>query len=367
MDDIGDPLGEAETLIDAGRPREAACLLERLHDQGRGGLLLENVLVRALIAAQQASRSLDIAREATFLFPDAASAACSLGEALRASGHAAAAIAEYQRALRLDPDHVAARFGLGCAWLEAGEAENAADAFDRIPEDDAPCDLAAKYAEIDTMRARPRSDARYVRHLFDQFSSGYDARMLGQLAYQAPQILRGLAELIGVPLHGKPSVLDLGCGTGLAGAAFRDVASRLDGIDLSPAMARLARNRGLYDTIIVGDIETAPASLGRRYDLIVAADTLVYLGDLAPLFRSIARALAAGGHFLFTVEKKDGEGYELGPKRRWRHGEPYLRALAEAEGFALAGFLECTPRSEKGEPVAGYAVALERRLAEKVG
>ena len=46
------------------------------------------------------------------------------------------------------------------------------------------------------MRTAPRSNARYVQHLFDQFSADYDARMIGHLAYRAPTIMRELAELV---------------------------------------------------------------------------------------------------------------------------------------------------------------------------
>jgi predicted TPR repeat methyltransferase len=113
----------------------------------------------------------------------------------------------------------------------------------------------------------------------------------------------------------------------------------------------------------VGDIETAVGEGG--YDLVLAADTLVYLGDLEPVFRAAAKALVPGGAFLFTVERKEEDGYELGPKRRWRHSEKYLRGLAAETGFDVTGFLECSPRSEAGVPVQGYAVALS--LAEKVG
>ena len=209
------------------------------------------------------------------------------------------------------------------------------------------------------MRTRPRSDPRYVRHLFDQFSADYDARMIGQLGYGAPQILRSLADLIGLLYRDPLSILDLGCGTGLSGAAFYDLAVRLDGIDLSPAMVEKAKARGIYNDVRVGDIETPASECG--YDLVLAADTLVYLGDLEPVFRAAANALAPGGTFLFTVERKEDDGYELGPKRRWRHSEAYLRGVAAETGFNIAGFLECSPRTEAGVAVEGYAVALERK------
>ena len=102
------------------------------------------------------------------------------------------------------------------------------------------------------------------------------------------------------------------------------------------------------------------AELGRQYDLILAADTVVYLGDLAPLFSAVRNRLDEGGSFLFTAESKQGDGFELGPKRRWRHSESYLRAQAEAAGLRIAGLMPCVPRTEAGEPVAGWAVAMTK-------
>jgi predicted TPR repeat methyltransferase len=98
------------------------------------------------------------------------------------------------------------------------------------------------------------------------------------------------------------------------------------------------------------------------YDLILAADTLVYLGDLAKVFAGAAARLSDGGYFLFTLEAAEddatGDGFALGPKRRWRHGESYVRAAAQQAGLAVAGLVAAAPRHEAGQPVAGLAVAL---------
>jgi predicted TPR repeat methyltransferase len=186
--------------------------------------------------------------------------------------------------------------------------------------------------------------------------------MIGQLAYAAPQILLGLAAMV---MSGRDqlTILDLGCGTGLAGAAFKPLAACLDGVDLSPAMIHKARQRGFYRQLAVADLETALSSpqvfgLSPHYDLILAADTLVYLGDLAKLFEDARTRLNPDGYFLFTVERAEGAGFELGPKRRWRHSEGYLRNLAEQAGFTVAGLVAATPRHEANHPVEGYAVAL---------
>ena len=351
------PIGDAEDLIAAGKPREAASLLQSSLDANRGGLLAQLTLARALREAGDGSAALAVAREAAMMNPDVGVVIVALGEALLATGRLPTAIAEFQRALRLDPENSNARFLLGCAWLEAGEPEKALENFGQL---DAHAGLAEKIADAKAMQSAARSNPRYVRHLFDQFSADYDQRMIGQLGYRAPAVLHELASLV-LPVQEGLIALDLGCGTGLSGQAFSDMASAIDGIDLSPAMITKARARGIYRELIVGDIEIALAGIPVNYDLILAADTLVYLGDLEAVMRGAAEKLAPDGYFLFTAEKKDGEGFELGPKRRWRHSESYLRDVATHAGFDISGFVACVPRSEAGVPVDGFAAALSKR------
>jgi predicted TPR repeat methyltransferase len=354
-----DPIAQAQAQIAAGHAHEAARALRARLADGRGGALARTTLVTALLASGDVRGALAEAREALFLNPDLPAVLVALGQALLAAENLPAAIAEFQRALRLDPGHVEARFLTGCAWAQAGEADKALEIFDGLDRVAPGLDsqlLASWTARARAMKDAVRSDPGYVRHLFDQFSADYDSRMRGPLAYAAPEILRDLADMV---MHGRSqlSILDLGCGTGLAGAVFQPLAARLDGLDLSPAMLEKARARGIYDDLAVGDIETALAAPGRSYDLILAADTLVYLGDLAPVFRGARSRLTAEGYFLFTVEAAE-DGFELGPKRRWRHADAYLRTTAAVAGFTVTGLVAAAPRREANLPVAGFAVAL---------
>ena len=356
MADDGDPLEHAESLIAGGRAAEAARTLRERIAAGRGGVLARVVLVKALLAAGDGDAALEAAREAASLNPNVPDAVTALGRALVAAGHLPAAISEFHRALRLDPGSGEARLALGLAWLEAGEADKALEQFEAL---EPSADVAAHIARARAIRTQKRSDAGYVRHLFDQFSADYEARMRGQLGYQAPEVLRSLADLV-MPGARDLAILDLGCGTGLAGAAFADMAAAIDGIDLSPAMIAKAKARGLYRALEVADIESALAHGGTAYDLILAADTLVYLGDLTAVFEGAARRLKPGGFFLFTVERANGDGFGIGPKRRWRHSEAYLRETAAASGFDVTGLVAASPRSEANVPVDGLAVALTK-------
>lgn len=269
-------------------------------------------------------------------------------------------IGTLERTHREDPNNDAARHALGVAWLEAGECARAIGILSGIARTSPLAKDAAKaIARARAIAAEPRAPSAYVRHLFDQFSKTYDKTMVEDLSYRAPEILRALGDLLGVGHNRKLDILDLGCGTGLSGAAFQDLAGRLDGVDLSPRMIAMARKRGIYDELACADLEAALGRKGDAYDLILAADTLVYLGDLEAVFRLAGKRLVSGGLFLFTVEKKAGEGYELGEKRRYRHSEAYLRVLAAA--FDIVGLIACSPRTDSGVTVEGFAVALERR------
>ena len=111
-------------------------------------------------------------------------------------------------------------------------------------------------------------------------------------------------------------------GTGAAGRV-----DNLTGLDLAPAMIAKAQECGVYDALVVGD---ATALLGRpaAFDLIVAADVLAYMGELAPLFGAVATALAGGGLFAFSAETCEGQSFALGASMRFSHSRAYLEATA---------------------------------------
>jgi predicted TPR repeat methyltransferase len=98
-------------------------------------------------------------------------------------------------------------------------------------------------------------------------------------------------------------VIDAGCGTGLVGEQFRNVSDHLVGVDLSAAILNEAEKKrpGLYDEKIVGDI-TEVFVAKRPVDLIVAADSYIYFGDLVPLFEAMETGLGNGGYAAFTLE-----------------------------------------------------------------
>jgi predicted TPR repeat methyltransferase len=201
--------------------------------------------------------------------------------------------------------------------------------------------------------------------LFDQYAARYDTALTGRLAYRGPALLREAVEKVthaaGRPVHFS-SILDLGCGTGLGGAAFRPVTGRLVGVDLSPAMIAQAAAKDLYDrlgTADLADFLAEEAGAAALYQLVLAADVFVYVNDLGPIVAAVARVLAPGGLFAFTVETHSGDGVQLLPTLRYAHGAAYIRRALAGAGLTLASISEAAVRSEKGMPVDSLVVVAQ--------
>ncbi len=360
IEDFGrDPLGVVFEFIPTGRAGEVVERARAMLAAGRGGALTRVALGRALVAVGDTAEAIAVLREADLLSPNTMEIVLAFGEALAAAGALPAAIGEFQRAVRLSPRDGRPNWKMAQLWLEAGEPDKAeaeaetAVALHGVGEATAE-ELRAAAAR---MRTANRANPGYVRHLFDQFAADYDTRMRAQLGYAAPGILRDLAGLLIDP-NARFDILDLGCGTGLSGLAFKPIAKSLTGVDLSPKMLARARELKIYDTLIEGDIE---AYVHWTFDIVVAADVLVYLGDLSKLFAVVRARLKHHGLWLFTTEKGEDQDFGLGEKRRYRHSEAYLRRIADAHGFDIASLIECVTRYEAGVAVPSWAAALRPR------
>jgi predicted TPR repeat methyltransferase len=274
---------------------------------------------------------------------------------LHARGDGSAAVDLLEQALERAPDFAAGWFDLG-DWREGqGDRAGAASAFRRALAAD-PADrhgAGLRLALLDGASGAMSAD--YVRAVFDQYAPKFDAA-LSALSYRAPQLL---AEAVR-PLRARFSaMLDLGCGTGLAGEAFRPFVARLEGVDLSPGMVEQARRKTIYDALSVGEIGALLAQRaqdGACADLVVAADVFVYCADLAPLLHDAARILDPGGLLAFTVETHDGEGVRLGGTLRYAHAEPYVRDALAAAGLTARHLARTSTRNEAGAPVPGLVV-----------
>jgi predicted TPR repeat methyltransferase len=276
--------------------------------------------------------------------------------------------------VELTPDFATAWFALGAIRDRLGDRTGAVIAFERTRDAD-PEDYHGsrlQLARLGAGEAAPAMTETYVRRLFDQYAGRYDTALTEDLHYRGPALLHDAVEAAmrtaNLSSSSRPmrfgTMLDLGCGTGLAGAAFRPFVDWLVGVDLSPAMVAQAAAKGLYDRLTTADLSGFVAeerAAAGQYDLAIAVDVFVYTNNLAPILGAVAGVLAPDGVLAFTVETHAGGGVKLLPTLRFAYSADYLRAAIAAAGLSLLTLAAAAIRTENGAPVDGLvAVAIRQ-------
>jgi predicted TPR repeat methyltransferase len=283
---------------------------------------------------------------------------------IAAKGDLAAAADLLTQALELAPGYASAWFVLGEMREKLSDRDGAIAAFREAARAD-PEDRHGAALHLIRLGARRAAamPAGYVRTLFDGYARGFDQALTGGLGYRAPELL---LDAVQAALPGTRmkfgSLLDLGCGTGLGGAAFRPICDWLVGVDLSSAMLAQARSKGLYDRLIEGDVLAllaGEAAAKVHYHLILAADVFMYLDDLGPVLKAAAAVLAPSGSIAFSVETHAADGVILGDSLRYAHDAAHVRAELAAASLTLVSLDSATTRTERGAAVPGLIVVAQ--------
>ena len=277
---------------------------------------------------------------------------------LQLKGDLVAAADLLLQATELAPGFASAWFILAEIREKLGEQEAAIEAFRKAEVAD-PEDRHGARLRLMLLGAEPLSDMpqAYVRALFDQYAPKFESALVGDLGYRGPALLFKAVLAVRAAAR-KPAffkrAIDLGCGTGLAAAAFARNVDHFTGIDLSPRMIEKARATGLYAELEVTDMLTGLR--GQREsgaELILAADAMVYVADLAPVLAEARRVLVPGGLLAFSAETHGGAGVVLGRGLRYAHAAAYVRGSIEAAGLNLALLEDLSARNEDHVPVPG--------------
>lgn len=286
--------------------------------------------------------------------------------AAKADGDGDAAADLLAQALEIAPRWAAGWFSLGEVEAARGATEAAAAAFRQAIACDPGDAMGAglMLARLGLSPAGSAMSAGYVTALYDDYAPRFERALREGLTYRGPEMLRDAVVRACTATGRAPQfdrMLDLGCGTGLAGAVFAPLCGRIDGVDLSARMVEQARRKGVYGALSVGDLRTF---LGGREDgsadLVVAADVFIYCADLAPIMRDVGRVLSPAGLAAFTVETHEGEGVILGQALRYAHGEQAVHAVLAEGGLVPLVFEPAAIRQEAGRPVPGWAVVAAR-------
>ena len=144
------------------------------------------------------------------------------------------ALASYDAALASDPALGEAWSRRGALLKDAGRLEEAASCFQRAIDHGDDPELNRYFLAAVNGEEQPASPPlRYVQFLFDGYAEKFDEHLVQVLNYQAHRVLLDQLAALGRSFE---RALDLGCGTGLCGPLIKPMAQRLDGVDLSANM-----------------------------------------------------------------------------------------------------------------------------------
>lgn len=140
----------------------------------------------------------------------------------------------------------------------------------------------------------PRDEQRSKQY-YDEFSRQYDDKRGGREPGGYHDLIDDL-EVETVRRYGAGrDVLEVGCGTGLLLARFREFARSAKGIDLSPGMLEKARERGL--DVTEGSATALPFE-SASFDVACSFKVLAHIPAIDDALSEMARVLRPGGHLI---------------------------------------------------------------------
>lgn len=289
--------------------------------------------------------------------PSLAAAWLGRGNVFHESKRYVDALAAYDQALTLEP-------GLASAWIGRGGALRF---LERTSESIAAYrealtlggDVETIHYYLAALGAEPIPTAtpeHFVASLFDTYADNFEKDLLENLKYQTPRLLADTIKRYAA--SNTLNILDMGCGTGLMGKLIRPIGRTLTGVDLSANMLKKAREHQIYDHLFHGSLTQFLQTQDKIFDLAVAADVFVYLGDLSPVFSGVRQVLSDGGLFCFSVEATDEGDFVLRSTLRYAHSIDYLSRLAEQHRFSVETIESKIIRQDAGANIDGYLAVM---------
>lgn len=172
-------------------------------------------------------------------------------------------------------------------------------------------------------------DVDECRDVYREWAQSYEKDTVSDMGYIAPEVVADKLMQISEP---TASVLDAGCGTGLAGAALRKRGFQtVDGMDLSPEMLAIAREKQVYRDLQVQDLTDSLTYADGSYDVVACVGIFTHAHVGPQGFSELIRVTRSGGSIVATVhEDVWGDGYEEAFSRLQSAGLANVASIEDA-------------------------------------
>jgi predicted TPR repeat methyltransferase len=295
--------------------------------------------------------------------PDFIDAAVNLSGMLLDAGQPEAAQPLLTEVLKMAPGNALAHETLATAQMKLGQNDEAVQHLRRSLElgGHPHSEAALKLARLGEGEIPESYPANALRRTYEQKAATWDRDVArSEDRFFGPAPIQTTVEKL---LPGKTSltILDIGCGTGACGPFLRPLASKLDGVDLSPHMLEQAVTKNLYDHLECTDMLALLRQSTDSYDLISASGVMILLGDLEAPLKAVAHALKAEGLFVFTVYNNDAEAVSVRENLHFAHNRKHIEEKSAIAGLKVISIDSVVHEIANGIAQPGLIVALQKQ------
>ena len=141
----------------------------------------------------------------------------------------------------------------------------------------------------------PQAPEQDIRSYYDEFAQRYEAERRTRRPDGYHAMIDDLEIDFALRFGESEDVLEVGCGTGLILERLAARCRSAKGVDLSPGMLQLARNRGL--DVTVGSATELPFE-DASFGMVCSFKVLAHVPDIRTALREMVRVTRPGGHIL---------------------------------------------------------------------
>ncbi len=285
----------------------------------------------------------------------------NLANSYKGMGNNKEAINNLLKAIKIEKNSSKIYFNLAEMFLSIGDLNNSKKFFNKTIKIE-PNHLAANF-KMDLLNGKLKGEfpKNYLKNYFNYYAETFEKHLITNLYYSVPIVFSNIInDKYGINYSFK-KILDLGCGTGLCGNQIKNNYESLTGIDISIEMLKKAKEKSIYSELQCCDIVSFLTKTNEKYELIIAGDVLIYIGNLSELFRLCSNVMTENARFIFSIEVEKTKNYSAKLTGRYSHNYNYIKKITQQNNLMIEFSENTKIRKEKNNWVLGKVFSVLKK------
>ena len=285
----------------------------------------------------------------------------NIANSYKGMGNNKEAINNLLQAIKIEKNSSKIYFNLAEMFLSIGDLNNSKKFFNKTIELDQNHEAANFKMDLLNGKLKGEFPKNYLKNYFNDYAETFEKHLISDLHYSVPIVFSKIInDKYGINYSFK-KILDLGCGTGLCGNQIKNNYQSLTGIDISIEMLKKAKEKSIYSELHCCDIINFLTKTNEKYELIIAGDVLIYIGNLSEFFRLCSSVMTENARFIFSIEVEKTKNYSAKLTGRYSHNYNYIKKLTHKNNLMIEFSENTKIRKEKNNWVLGKVFSVLKK------